>query len=64
MAELKGSIKSNRLNTHLSTKKVSVSMGGNGGMILMTDHSKLTHLGFKESGHTGFAGIEFGTTAE
>lgn len=64
MAGLKGSIKSNRLNTNLSTKKVSVSIGGNGGTVIVTDHSQLTHLDFTESGHTGFAGVEFGTTAE
>ena len=64
MAGLKGSIKSDRLNTNLSTKKVSVSIGGNGGMIIMTDHSQLTKLDYLESGHTGFAGIEYGTTAE
>jgi len=28
------------------------------------DHSKLNNLDFEHSGHTGFAGIEFGTTAE
>ena len=63
MAEIKGSIKSDRLNTKLSTKKVSVSIGGSG-TIVMTDHASLTHLNYLESGHTGFAGIEFGTTAE
>lgn len=30
----------------------------------VSDHSKLSHLDFLESGHKGFAGIQFGTTAE
>ena len=63
MAEIKGSIKSDRLNTKLSTKRVSVSIGG-GGTVVMSDHASLTHLNYLESGHIGFAGIEFGTTAE
>ena len=30
----------------------------------IADHSRLANLDFLNSGHTGFAGIEFGTTAE
>lgn len=62
MAGLNGSIKSDRLNAKLSTKKVSVSIGG-GGTVAITDHSLLTNLEYLKSGHTGFAGIEFDTTA-
>ena len=63
MATIQGSIKSDRLNANLSTKKVTVSISG-GGAAIMTDHSQLTKLDYLQSGHTGFAGIEFGTTAE
>lgn len=34
------------------------------GQKTMKDHSKLDNLDYANSGHTGFAGIEFGTTAE
>lgn len=60
MAGLKGSIKSDSLQSKLSTKKVSVSIGGN--VATMSDHSALTNLDFLHSGHTGFAGIEIDTT--
>ena len=44
------------------TKQVSASIiGGSAGT---TDHSKLKNLDYIKSGHTGFAGIIFGTTAE
>lgn len=62
MATMKGSIKSDRLNANLSTKKVTVSIGG-GGTITTSDHSQLTNLDFEHSGHTGFAGILMNTTA-
>ena len=38
--------------------------GGGGGVVTIKDHAKLKNLGFEESGHERFAGIEFGTTAE
>lgn len=34
------------------------------GQRAIRDHAQLTHLDYENSGHTGFAGIEFGTTAE
>lgn len=63
MATLKGSIKSDRLNANLSTKRVTVNIGG-GGTIANPDHAQLINLDFPNSGHIGFAGIEFGTTTE
>lgn len=64
MAGIKATIKTERLNTQLSTKRVHVDIGGGGGAVAITDHAQLTHLDYLESGHKGFAGIEFGTTAE
>lgn len=61
MAGLNGSIKSSRLGTSLSTKKVSVSVGRTGA-VLVTDHANLTNLDYESSGHTGFAGILMDTT--
>ena len=34
------------------------------GQRAIRDHAQLTHLDYESSGHTGFAGIKFGTTAE
>lgn len=46
----------------LGTKQVSALIKGKGGGT--TDHSKLKNLDYIKSGHTGFAGIVFGTTEE
>ena len=48
-----------------SLKPIGLRISGQGGSIAIPrDHDKLHHLDYLESGHTGFAGIEFGTTAE
>ena len=46
----------------LGTKQVSALIEDKGGGT--RDHSKLKNLDYIKSGHTGFAGIVFGTTEE
>ena len=53
-----------QLNATLKQQKISASFGKGEGGYTLKDHSKLLHLDYLDSGHTGFAGIEFGTTAE
>ena len=38
--------------------------GVRSGQRVIKDHALLSHLDFASSGHTGFAGIAFGTVAE
>ena len=38
--------------------------GVRSGLRVIKDHALLSHLDFASSGHTGFAGIAFGTVAE
>ena len=38
--------------------------GVRSGQRVIKDHALLAHLDYASSGHTGFAGIEFGTTAQ
>lgn len=45
----------------LSTKQINATLAGR---VETRDHSNLNNLEYLKSGHTGFAGIEFGTTAE
>ena len=62
-----------RLDSHsMQTKKLAVSlakagfnvkMGGGSGVVIK-NHALLENLDYLNSGHTGFAGIEFGTTEE
>lgn len=47
----------------LGMRTMCGSVGGQGA-IPIRDHSKLSNLEYAKSGHIGFAGIEFGTTAE
>lgn len=58
---LKATMSASRLNASLKKQGMSASLGESR---FMKDHAKLSHLAFEESGHTGFAGIQFGTTAE
>ena len=59
---LKGSVRrSTEINTSLSTKTISVQIGKNN--YITADHAKLKNLDYANSGHTGFAGILYGTTA-
>lgn len=46
----------------VGTQQLSGQIGPN--VVFLRDHAKLTNLNWLNSGHTGFAGIEFGTTAE
>jgi hypothetical protein len=57
------------VSTQKSKEKAIVSTdviksSGPSERIVTRDHSKLANLDFEHSGHTGFAGIKFGTTAE
>lgn len=54
---------SQNLKTNIHSDKLCGGISESGTVILK-DHSKLTNLEYLKSGHTGFAGIEFGTTAE
>ena len=55
--------KTQELNPKISSKQINVQIAGSG-TVAIRDHAKLSHLEWLNSGHTGFAGIEFGTTAE
>jgi hypothetical protein len=60
---VKATISAQKLNASLKQQRLSANLGGTGGYTLK-DHSKLLNLDYLNSGHEGFAGIQFGTTAE
>lgn len=62
-----------KINTAVSSTESSkkaivstdvVTVKGPKEVVVTRDHSKLANLDFEGSGHTGFAGIKFGTTEE
>jgi len=59
---LKATISAQKLNASLKQQNLSASFGKGG--YTLKDHSKLQNLDYLNSGHEGFAGIQFGTTAE
>ncbi len=52
------------INTQTNVDPQVITLGGPKGTITIKDHALLSHLDFESSGHTGFAGIKFGTTEE
>ena len=60
---LKATVSASKLNASLKQQRLSANLGGGGGYTLK-DHAKLINLDYLNSGHEGFAGIQFGTTAE
>ena len=58
---LKATMSAQKLNASLKQQKLSASFGGG---YTLKDHAKLLNLDYLNSGHEGFAGIQFGTTAE
>ena len=61
---VKATISAQKLNASLKQQRLSANLGGGSGGYTFKDHSKLINLDYLNSGHEGFAGIQFGTTEE
>lgn len=60
---LKATVSASKLNASLKQQRLSANLGGGSGYTIK-DHAKLLNLDYLNSGHEGFAGIQFGTTEE
>lgn len=58
-----GQIGSKKVSGYLQTKQINQGAIGTN-TVALRNHDRLINLDFEHSGHTGFAGILFGTTAE